>query len=104
MEMSVDERVMRIGWLSKSSGISKQLIHYYLRMGYLHPPIYKKGNQAFYGQTHLERLIFLKRCNSEAIPLSYASSMWERSAEKKNRNKQKYQTGDNSESTTRAII
>lgn len=104
MEMSADERVMRIGGLSKLSTISKQLIHYYLRMGYLHPPVYKKGNQAFYSQEHLDRLQFLKRCNDEAIPLSYASSMWERNADKRSRNRQKHQPGDFSESSTRSMI
>ncbi|HOL18234.1 MAG TPA: MerR family DNA-binding transcriptional regulator [Bacillota bacterium] len=38
---------LRIGDLAARSGVSKQLIHYYLRRGYLHPPIYKRGNQAF---------------------------------------------------------
>jgi AcrR family transcriptional regulator len=78
MELSAEEKVMRIGELSKKAGISKQLIHYYLRMEYLHKPVYKKGNQAYYDQSHLERLRFLQKCNDEAIPLSYASAMWER--------------------------
>lgn len=29
---------MRVGELARRSGVDKQLIHYYLRKGYLHPP------------------------------------------------------------------
>ncbi len=104
MEIPASERVMRISELSKLSGISKQLIHYYLRMGYLHPPVYKKGNQAYYDQVHVDRLLFLRKCNDEAIPLSYAASMWEKKADKKNKSRLKYQTSDYSASSTRETI
>jgi AcrR family transcriptional regulator len=104
LELSLDEKVMRIGELSKRSGISKQLIHYYLRMEYLHPPVYKKGNQAFYDLLHLERLLFLQKCNEEAIPLSYASAMWKRKFKNKPNQKPKRQTGEYPESKTREQI
>ncbi len=71
---------LRVGELAARSGFSKQLIHYYLRRGYLHPPIYKKGNQAFYDETHLERLSFINRCKEEGIPLPFTIELWERSA------------------------
>ncbi len=71
---------LRIGDLAARSGVSKQLIHYYLRRGYLHPPIYKRGNQAFYDETHLERLTFIKRCKEEGIPLPFTIELWELSA------------------------
>jgi AcrR family transcriptional regulator len=95
---------MRIGELSRLSGISKQLIHYYLRMKYLHQPAYKKGNQAYYDHSHLERLRFLKKCSDEAIPLSYASDLWERKTEKPPVQRQKHQPGDSTESKTREMI
>jgi AcrR family transcriptional regulator len=104
VEIEATEIVMRIGELSKRSNISKQLIHYYLKMNYLHPPVYKKGNQAFYDHSHLDRLHFLQKCNAEAIPLSYASAMWERKMGKKAPQRQKYQPGDTPESTTREMI
>jgi AcrR family transcriptional regulator len=71
---------LRIGDLAARSGFSKQLIHYYLRRGYIHPSIYKKGNQAFYDETHLERLAFINRCKEEGIPLPFTIELWERSA------------------------
>ncbi|NLA25888.1 MAG: TetR family transcriptional regulator [Firmicutes bacterium] len=69
---------LRIGELAARSGVSKQLIHYYLRRGYLHPAIYKRGNQAFYNETHLERLKFILRCKEEGIPLPFTIDLWER--------------------------
>lgn len=73
---------LRIGSLAARAGISKQLIHYYLRRGYLHPAIYKRGNQAFYDETHLERLKFIIRCKKEGIPLPFTVDLWERTGEK----------------------
>ncbi|MEW5783477.1 MAG: TetR family transcriptional regulator [Bacillota bacterium] len=95
---------MRIGELSKRSQISKQLIHYYLRKEYLHPPFYKKGNQAFYDETHLDRLLFLQKCNADAIPLSYAAALWERKADGKSAKKKIYQQTEMAESKTRDQI
>ena len=69
---------LRIGELAARSGVSKQLIHYYLRRGYLHPAIYKRYNQAFYDETHLERLEFIGRCKEEGIPLPFTIDLWER--------------------------
>lgn len=104
MELSPEEKVMRIGQLAKKTGISKQLIHYYLRMDYLHKPVYKKGNQAYYDQSHLERLRFLKNCNEEAIPLSYASAIWERKTKHSPAQKIKRIPKDYSESRTKDQI
>ncbi len=69
---------LRVSTLSERSQVSKQLIHYYLRRGYLHPPIYKKGNQAYYDETHLERLLFIKSCKNDGIPLPFTVDLWER--------------------------
>ena len=76
---------LRIGSLAARTGISKQLIHYYLRRGYLHPAIYKRGNQAFYDETHLERLKFILRCKEEGIPLPFTVELWEHSDERADR-------------------
>ena len=104
MEIATEEKVMRIGELARLSGISKQLIHYYLRMKYLHPPVYKNGNQAFYDQQHLDRLLFLKKCSAEAIPLAYAAAMWDRKAKFSAVQKVKRKTGSYSESQTKSLI
>ncbi|MDW7740131.1 MAG: TetR family transcriptional regulator [Bacillota bacterium] len=104
MEIATAEKVMRIGELSRRSKISKQLIHYYLRRGYLHPPVFKKSNQAYYDQTHLERLLFLRKCNEEAIPLSHAAATWEKVTAKKKKSGTKRKLKDNVESKTRDSI
>lgn len=70
------EKLIRIGELSRLTGISKKLIHYYISKGYLHPPVYKKGNQAFYDDSHLEKIKFLLDCKEKAIPLFWASLKW----------------------------
>lgn len=70
--------VMRMGELSRRSGMDRQLIHYYLKKGYLHPPVYKKGNQALYDRSHMEKLLFLKEHRKEEIPLSYSVELWEK--------------------------
>jgi AcrR family transcriptional regulator len=67
-----------MGELSRRSGIDRQLIHYYLKKGYLHPPVYKKGNQALYDQSHLEKLLYLKENKEAEIPLTYSVELWEK--------------------------
>ncbi len=96
---------LRVSELSKRSEISKQLIHYYLRKGYLHPPIYKKGNQAYYDETHLERLLFIKSCKKEGIPLPFTIDLWERKfkGEKPEKDHTQLQKQKN-ESPTRELI
>ncbi len=104
MEIATEEKVMRIGELARRSGISKQLIHYYLRMKYLHQPVYKSGNQAFYDLQHLDRLLFLKKCNAEAIPLAYAAAMWDRKVKVPAAQQAKRKAGNYSESQTKSLI
>jgi AcrR family transcriptional regulator len=74
---ATDMRGFRMGELEKRSGTGKQLIHYYIRKGYLPPPVFKQGNQALYNETHLDRLIFLRTCREKGMPLAYSSHLWE---------------------------
>lgn len=69
--------VMRMGELARRSGLKSQTIHYYLRRGYLHPPLIKDGNQAFYDETHLERLRLIKRCKRKNIPFAFCEQLEE---------------------------
>ena len=78
---AMEAKGMRMGELSRRSGLDKQLIHYYLRKGYLHPPLYKAGNQALYDRTHLERLEFIKRGRADGLPLPYCAELWEKERE-----------------------
>ncbi len=69
--------VMRMGELARRSGLKSQTVHYYLRRGYLHPPLIKDGNQAFYDETHLERLRLLKKCKRKNIPFAFCDQLEE---------------------------
>lgn len=68
--------IIRMGELSKRSGLSKPIIHYYLRKGYLHAPLQKQGNQAFYDQSHLEKLALIKSAKKKGIPLAFSDELW----------------------------
>jgi AcrR family transcriptional regulator len=65
-----------MGELARRSALDKQLIHYYLKKGYLHPPLYKQGNQALYDESHLEKLLFIKDCRKKGMPLGYSLELW----------------------------
>ncbi len=60
---------MKIGDLSKISGISRSSIHYYLRIELLPPPEKKIGKIAYYGEEHLELLKQIKSMRSEGLSL-----------------------------------
>ncbi len=74
---ALSNKPVRISELSKRTGISTKLIHYYLKKGYLHPPVFKRGNQAFYDHTHSERINLLLQCKKRGVPLVYACELWE---------------------------
>ncbi len=67
-----------MGELERRSGTGRQLIHYYIRKGYVPPPVFKKGNQALYDESHLDKLLFLRACRMKGMPLSYSARLWER--------------------------
>ena len=73
---------MRMQELMRRSGLSRQVIHYYIKQGYLHPPIYQEGKRAYYDHTHLDKLLFLKRSKEEGIPLPTATELWVREKRK----------------------
>ena len=66
MRASAETESLRIGELSRQSGISKELIHHYLRQGLLPPP----ARSARYGTRHLRLLRWIKRLREERfLPL-----------------------------------
>ncbi|MBU0991029.1 MAG: MerR family transcriptional regulator [Proteobacteria bacterium] len=60
---------MKIGDLSKISGISRSSIHYYIRIELLPPPEKKIGKIAYYGEKHLELLKQIKTMRDEGLSL-----------------------------------
>ncbi len=54
------EKLMKMGELVESSGVTKQTIHFYLREGLLSPPVKTSRNMAYYNQGHLEEIRLIK--------------------------------------------
>lgn len=101
---AAESKGMRMGELARRSGMDKQLIHYYLRRGYLHPPLYKNGNQAMYGDSHLEKLVYLKRSRAEGLPPAYASELWERERREPQSARHRARRGEGESPTRERII
>lgn len=62
-------KYMRIGDLSKRSGVSRYSIHHYLRLGLLPKPLRKNQTMAYYGDEHLEYLDKIKFLRDQGLSL-----------------------------------
>ena len=67
---------MKIGDLSRISGISRSSIHYYMRIGLLPPPEKKNGKIAYYGEEHLDLLKQIKAMRDEGLSLYIIKQMF----------------------------
>ncbi len=76
--VAAQQQTMRMAELARRSGVAKPLIHYYLSKGYLHPPVFKAGNQALYDASHLERLEFIKHGRAQGLPHAWCTELWEK--------------------------
>lgn len=55
---------MKIGELARLAGTNVETIRYYERDGLLPVPARSEGNYRIYGETHVQRLFFIRRCRS----------------------------------------
>jgi len=55
---------LRIGDLARRAECPPETIRYYEREGLLQKPSRSAGNYRLYGETHLERLAFIRHCRS----------------------------------------
>lgn len=55
---------MKIGEISKRSGISVETVRYYEKIGLLPEPDRDASGYRSYREAHLERLLFIKRCRN----------------------------------------
>lgn len=55
---------MKIGELSAASGTTVESIRFYEREGLLAAPARTDGNYRVYGDEHVQRLVFIRRCRS----------------------------------------
>jgi DNA-binding transcriptional MerR regulator len=66
----VMEGRMKVSELAHRAGVSKETIHFYLREGLLPKPQKVGKNLAFYDETHLSRLLLIKKLQKERyLPL-----------------------------------
>ncbi|MES2820049.1 MAG: Cd(II)/Pb(II)-responsive transcriptional regulator [Pseudomonadota bacterium] len=55
---------MKIGELAKLTACQVETVRYYEREGLLPAPVRSEGNYRLYGETHLERLRFIRNCRT----------------------------------------
>jgi len=55
---------MKIGELARRTGCGIETIRYYERIGILPPPWRSVSNYRHYGETDVERLVFIRNCRS----------------------------------------
>ena len=55
---------MKIGELSTTSGTTVESIRFYEREGLIAEPARTDGNYRMYGEEHVQRLVFIRRCRS----------------------------------------
>lgn len=55
---------MKIGELAKATGTQVETVRYYEREGLLPTPLRTEGNYRIYGDSHMERLSFIRHCRS----------------------------------------
>ena len=60
---------MRIGELSRETGVPVETIRYYEKEGLLEPPMRLQNNYRSYGDRHLARLRFIAHCRKLAMSL-----------------------------------
>lgn len=60
----MERGAMRIGELARRADCAVETIRYYEREGLLPAPARTEGNYRTYGERHLERLAFIRRCRS----------------------------------------
>lgn len=61
---------MRIGELSRATGVDIETIRYYEKAGLLHSPTRRANGYRDYGTDQLERLAFIRQCRALDMPLA----------------------------------
>lgn len=59
----------KISELAQKTGVTKRTIHYYIAKGLLMPPN-GSGVNSSYDDTHLERILLIKKLQAKYLPLS----------------------------------
>jgi Cd(II)/Pb(II)-responsive transcriptional regulator len=64
------QNTLRIGDLSKATGVDTETIRYYEKSGLLPEPARSSNGYRAYGQVHVERLAFIRHCRALDIGLA----------------------------------
>lgn len=75
--MSAASSSLKIGDLSKLSGVKAVTIRYYEKMGLLPSPLRTAGNYRSYGPAHLARLRFIRRCRDLGFSIKESRTLLE---------------------------
>jgi len=59
----------KVSELAKKAGVTKRTIHFYISKGLLLPPN-GSGVNSLYNESHLERLLLIKKLQAEFMPLN----------------------------------
>ncbi|MBQ9279855.1 MAG: MerR family transcriptional regulator [Clostridia bacterium] len=59
----------KVSELADKAGVTKRTIHYYISKGLLMPPV-GSGVNSVYGDEHLQRILLIKKLQSEYMPLN----------------------------------
>lgn len=66
---------MRIGELAETTGVDVDTIRYYEKSGLLPPPPRRNNGYREYGESHIERLAFIRHCRALDMPLIEVKSL-----------------------------
>lgn len=67
--MEENVRWYKIAELEKLSGVSRRTIHFYLQQKLIHSPAKTGKTMAYYDETHLQKLAYIKRAKTQGTPL-----------------------------------
>nr|WP_060985544.1 Cd(II)/Pb(II)-responsive transcriptional regulator [uncultured Acidovorax sp.] len=67
--------MLRIGELAKRAGCRVQTVRFYEAEGLLSEPARSEGNFRLYDESHLERLLFIRRCRCRDMTLDEIRSL-----------------------------
>ena len=65
------------GVLAKQSGVNGETIRYYEKIGLMPDPIRSEGGHRLYNDTHLRRLLFIRRCRELGFTLKEVRGLLE---------------------------
>lgn len=76
--MKSQSQYYKISQLEGLTKVPRRTIHFYIENGLLHPPVRTGKTMAYYDDTHIWKLLFIKKAKSRGLPLIAIRHMMER--------------------------